>query len=87
VPFVAGIWAYGFSYAAAFTYSIRWLGAEQVPAREALTYCLLGVISAGVAALAVRTLVALNRGTFLPRLPTGPAPAGVTSTQSHSPVS
>ena len=73
VPFVSGIWAYGFSYAAAFTYSIRWLDAAQVPAQRALTSCLLAVISAGIAALAIGTGITLKRGTFLPRAHVVPA--------------
>lgn len=74
VPFVAGIWAYGFSYTAGFTYSIHWFDAEQIPARLPLTYSLLGVISAGIAALAIPTVMALNRGTFIPRASRGSAP-------------
>jgi tellurite resistance protein len=81
VPFVAGMWTYGFSYAAAFTYSIRWLGIEQNPARQTLTYCLLGVISAGIAALTIGTVIAINRGTFLSRYSQAQAkPAGMPST-------
>ena len=80
VPFVAGIWAYGFSYTAGFTYSIHWLDAEHVPARQPLTYGLLAVISAGIAVLAVRSVLALKRGTFLPRTPTGLPPDAAPST-------
>jgi tellurite resistance protein len=67
VPFVAGVWAYCFSYAAAVSVSIRWVVAEQVEARQAVTYVLLGCLSLGTAALAVRTVVGLRRRTFLPR--------------------
>jgi tellurite resistance protein len=73
VPFVAGVWAFAFSYAAAVSVGIRWLVAEQVPARQGLTYALLSVTSLAFAALVGRTLLGLRRGTFLPR---PPAPAG-----------
>jgi tellurite resistance protein len=72
VPFKAGGWAYSFSYAAALSVGIRWLVAEQVDGRQALTYCLLGVISLALTALAVRTAVGLGRGTFLPPRPAQP---------------
>ena len=62
--FLAGGWAYSFSYAATLPVGIRWLVAEQVGARQTLTYCPLGVISLAVAALAVRTAVGLRRGRF-----------------------
>ena len=69
VPFVAGMWAFAFSYAAAFTAGIRWLAAENSPAQLPLTYCLLAAITAGFLALAIRTVMGLVQGTFLPRLP------------------
>jgi tellurite resistance protein len=67
VPFGPGTWAYGFSAAAAFTVGIRWLSVEHVDGQRALTYTLLGIITAGIAALVVRTVIGLVRGTFLPR--------------------
>ena len=76
---LAGGWAYSFSYAAALSVGIRWLVAEQVGARQTLTYCLLGVISLAVAALAVRTAVGLRRGRFLIRLPAPTAQASMTT--------
>jgi tellurite resistance protein len=67
VPFVAGVWAFGFSYAAAITTGIRWLGVEHVPARAPVAYGLLAVATLGLAALSARTILGLVRGTFLPR--------------------
>lgn len=67
VPFGVGWWSFSFSYAAAFSVGIRWLGVEQVPGQQALTYLLLAVVTAGIAALLFRTVVGLRRGTFLPR--------------------
>ena len=69
VPFVAGVWAFGFSYAAAVPVSIRWLVAEQVGAVKPLTYGMLAVVTLGLVALVVRTVVGLTRGSFLTRAP------------------
>jgi len=72
VPFVAGVWAFAFSYAAVIPVSIRWLVAEQVAARQGLTYALLAVGTLALVVLMARTVVGLARGTFLPRAPSGP---------------
>jgi tellurite resistance protein len=69
VPFVAGMWAFAFSYAAVFAAGIRWLAAEPAPAQRPLTYCLLAAITSGFLVLAIRTVIGLVKGTFLPRLP------------------
>jgi tellurite resistance protein len=69
VPFVAGVWAFGFSFAAVIPVSIRWLVAEQVASRQSLTYGMLMLASLGLAALIVRTVLGLVHGTFLPRSP------------------
>jgi tellurite resistance protein len=69
VPFGPGIWAFAFSYAAAFTIAIRWLAAEHVHRQQDWTYVLLAVITAGIGALLVRTGIGLATDTFLPRLP------------------
>jgi tellurite resistance protein len=73
VPFGPGWWAFSFPYAAACTVGIRWLAVERVPQQGGLTYALLTVVTAGMAALLLRTVRALMLGTFLPR--TGAAPA------------
>jgi tellurite resistance protein len=75
VPFVAGVWAFGFTGAATVTVIIRWLVAGQVPARQPLTYALLAVVTLGIVALGVRTVLGLVRGTFLPRPSVSPSPA------------
>ena len=48
VPFVTEMWAFSFSYAAAFDVGIRWLAAENAPGQRPLTYCLLAVITGGI---------------------------------------
>ena len=75
VPFGPGWWAFSFSYAAVVAVAIRWLAAEQVAGQELLTYGLLAVVTLGMAALALRTGVALWRGTYLPRPATQPPAA------------
>jgi tellurite resistance protein len=78
VPFALGWWSYSFSYAAAFTVTVRWLAVEQVPGQRPLTYLLLAVLTAALTALLVPTVVKLARGTLLPRpaASTGPADRG-----------
>jgi tellurite resistance protein len=79
VPFGPGWWAFSFSYAAAFSVAIRWLAVGQVPLQRDLTFALLTVVTAGMVALAVRTVRHLVRGTFLPRTA---APAAVPEPRS-----
>ncbi|WP_079190123.1 SLAC1 family transporter [Actinacidiphila paucisporea] len=75
VPFGVGHWAFAFSYAAAVTNGLLWLGVEHVRGRQPLTYALLAVATCAWAALAARTLLGLSRRTFLPRVPPPPATA------------
>jgi tellurite resistance protein len=77
VPFGIGFGAFAFSYAAVVTNALHWLAAEHATGRHALTYALLAVLTAGMAALVARTLVGLSRGTYLLR--TAPAPASAPS--------
>jgi tellurite resistance protein len=66
-PFGPGMWSFTFSYAAAVSVSIRWLAAETVDGRQALTWLLLALLTLGIATLAAATIVALRRRNFLPR--------------------
>jgi tellurite resistance protein len=81
VPFGPGWWAFSFSYAAAFAVAIRWLAVEHVPQQRGLTYALLTVVTAGMAALVLTTVRHLKRGTFLPRTG-GAAPAAPSQPRS-----
>jgi tellurite resistance protein len=65
--FGPGFWAFSFPFAAAVTYGVHWLAIEHVRGATALGYALVGVLSAGFALLAARTVTALIHGTFLPR--------------------
>ena len=67
VSFGPGGWAYGFSYAAAVTVTIRWLEAADVRQQVALTYALLALITVPIGLLVVLTVRGLVRRTYLPR--------------------
>jgi tellurite resistance protein len=67
--FGPGFWAFLFPFAAAVTYGVRWLVVEHVHDGAALGYVLVGILTAGFALLAARTVIGLIQGTFLPRLP------------------
>jgi tellurite resistance protein len=69
-PFGPGFWAFSFPFGAAVTYGVRWLAAEHVRNGAALGYALVGILTAGFALLAARTVTGLVHGTFLPRVPT-----------------
>ncbi|MCM4085094.1 SLAC1 family transporter [Paractinoplanes hotanensis] len=66
VPFGPGWWAYSFSYAAAFTLAVNWLGAEQTPGRTAWITVLLAVLTLAVTALGIRTVQHLANASYLP---------------------
>jgi tellurite resistance protein len=68
--FGPGFWAFLFPFAAAVTYGIHWLAAEHVRSGAALGYALVGILTAGFALLAARTISGLIDGTFLPLVPT-----------------
>lgn len=73
LAFSAGFWAFTFTYAAAATYGIRWAGHLGGPAARPLTWVLLGAVTLFIGAIAVRSVSALARGTFLLREPVPPA--------------
>jgi tellurite resistance protein len=77
VPFGPGWWAYSFSYAAAFTLAINWLGAEQVPGRTALIVILLAVLTVAFVALSVPTVRRLARATYMPLATSTSPPSAV----------
>ncbi len=67
-PFGPGFWAFSFPLAAAVTFGLHWLAAEQVRGRTALGYTVVGILTAGFALLAAGTIAGLINGTFLPRV-------------------
>ena len=74
--FGPGFWAFLFPFAAAVTYGVHWLAAEHVRSGAALGYTIVGVLTAGFALLAARTITGLIDGTFLPRVPAPDQSAG-----------
>lgn len=83
-PFGAGWWSFSFPYAATTGYTVTWLAAERVPLRGLWTAVLLAVITAFIGYLAVRTVLAVRRGTFLPQRVTGGARVVVTQSEAMS---
>jgi len=79
VPFGPGWWSFSFSYAAAIAYAIRWLAVEDVSGLHAWVAILLAVVTATVIALAIRTVLALRAGRFLPTPAPTSSPAAQTS--------
>jgi len=69
VPFGPGWWAFSFSYAAAFTLGVHWVGAARVPGHTIWTAALLAVLTIGIVALTVPTVRRLAAGTYLPTAP------------------
>jgi tellurite resistance protein len=64
--FGPGWWSFSFSYAAVFVDALHWMAAEDVVHGTAWAGLLLAVVTVGIGALAIRTVVALRRGRFLP---------------------
>jgi tellurite resistance protein len=67
MKFSVGFWAFTFSYAAAATVAILWLTLTRPPGATAWAALVLALITVLVAAIAVRTVVALARAEFFPR--------------------
>ena len=74
LPFMPSTWAFTFSWAAVAAVVLVWLQAEHVSGYRAWQYLVLTLITALVAAIGARTLLALGRRQLLPP-PPKPAPA------------
>jgi tellurite resistance protein len=73
LPFMPSFWAFTFSWAAVAFAGVFWLGVTHPTGWRAESYVALGLISAFIGAIAIRTGVALQRGQlFLP--PTAATP-------------
>ncbi len=57
---------------------MRWLAAEHPAGHVALIYLTAGAITAGILLIALRTLVALAHGSFLPPATPGDSPRPAT---------
>lgn len=71
-PFGPGSWSFTFAYAAAAIFALRWISHEHPPGAAAWTWAALSLITAIIAAIAARTVLALALGQFLPRPPPQP---------------
>lgn len=67
LTFAPGVWAFAFSYAATATYALHWIGLTRPPGAAVLTALILAAVTGLVTAIAVRTVVGVRRGTFLPQ--------------------
>ncbi len=69
LPFLPGLWAFTFSWAAVASVGMHWLQAAPAPGRQVGQYALLAAATVLVGGIAVRTAVALVRGRLLPAAP------------------
>jgi tellurite resistance protein len=66
LTFSAGFWAFTFSFAATAAYALRWLHLGQFAGAVVLGYVVLAAITLFIGGIALRSLVALRQGKFLP---------------------
>jgi tellurite resistance protein len=66
LPFAPSFWAFTFAYAAVAITALRWIHVEHPAGTTFLGYTVLGVITLFIGGIAVRSLVALQQGRFLP---------------------
>jgi tellurite resistance protein len=66
LKFSLATWAFTFSWAAVASTLLFWIDAEHVTGGRPLAYLVLAAISVLVAAIAVRTVVAIFQGQLLP---------------------
>jgi tellurite resistance protein len=65
-PFAPSFWAFTFSYASVASDAMRWIELEHIPGGFFLGCVLLAGITLLIGGIALRSLVALRQGTFLP---------------------
>jgi tellurite resistance protein len=66
VPFAPSFWAFTFAYAAVAIETMHWIHAERPAGATLLEGTVLGLITLFIGAIAVRSLVALQQGRFVP---------------------
>src|ERR1700761_320144 len=69
LKFMPSTWAFAFSWAAVATAALYWLAATRPAGYRAEQYLVLVAITVLIGAIAVRTVIALVRGTLLPAPP------------------
>ena len=73
LPFTPGIWSFAFSWSAVASAAMHWLNDTRPAGYRAEEYVLLAAISALIAAIAARTVIALCRHQMLPQATTAGA--------------
>ncbi len=68
LPFMPSFWAFTFAWASVASCGLEWLHDTSVVAPRAYSYVLLALITGFIGAIAVRTVLSIARGEFLPRL-------------------
>ncbi len=66
LTFSPGFWSFTFSYAATAAYALRWIHLGQFAGATILGYVVLAAITLFIGGIALRSLVALWQGKFLP---------------------
>ena len=70
--FSPAFWAFSFAYAVVASVTLIWINVGRPTGHRALSWLVIGAITLLVGGIALRTLVAVGRGRYLPR-PTPPA--------------
>jgi tellurite resistance protein len=70
--FSPAFWAFSFAYAVVASVTLIWINVGRPTGHRALSWLVIGAITLLVGGIALRTLVAVARGRYLPR-PTPPA--------------
>lgn len=66
LAFGMGFWAFTFSYCAVASYALRWLATDPQTWTVALGWVVVAAVTAFLASVAVRSVLALRTGTFFP---------------------
>src|SRR6266700_3091483 len=66
LTFSPGFWSFTFSYAATAAYALRWIHLGKFAGAVILGYVVLAAITLFIGGIALRSLVALRQGKFLP---------------------
>lgn len=85
LSFSAGFWAFTFSWAAVGFASLFWLGVTQPAGWRAVSFVLLGLITAFIGWIAARTVAAMPRGPLYPA-PPATSPGGAASATAAQPA-
>jgi tellurite resistance protein len=73
-PFTLGFWSFTFPWTAVVVYALHWIAVERPAAGAGLGAAALAAVTALVCAVAVRSIMALRAGQFLPAPPRAAAP-------------